>query len=198
MLGVILALLIVPLAAGLACAVVPGPSKVGPVVTGTCGVACLGLVLALVPAAAHHDFTYLSYLRVDALSTIFLLATAFLYAAVGIYSIGYLQHHGRGDRYARRFYAGFNLFAWAMLAAPLMNSLALVWIAIEVTTIISALLVAIEDTDGAAEAAWKYVLIASAGLGLALLATVFAYYAGSQVLGQHYDLTLPPLLAHAA
>ena len=65
-----------------------------------------------------------------------------------------------------------------MLAAPLMSSLALLWIAIEVTTIISALLVAIEDTDGAAEAAWKYVLIASAGLGLALLATIFAYYAG--------------------
>jgi len=163
MLGVILALLIVPLAAGLACAVLPGPTKVGPVVTGTSGVASFGLVLALIPDAAHHDLGYLTYLRVDALSVIFLLATGFLYAAVGVYSIGYIQHHGRGDRYARRFYAGFNLFAWAMLAAPLMSSLALLWIAIEITTIISALLVAIEDTDGAAEAAWKYLLIASAG-----------------------------------
>ncbi|HZC51364.1 MAG TPA: alpha-galactosidase, partial [Mycobacterium sp.] len=78
--------------------------------------------------------------------------------------------------------------AWSMLAAPLMSSLALLWIAVEVTTVISALLVAIEDTDGAAEAAWKYVLIASAGLGLALLGTVFAYYAGAQVLGEHYNL----------
>ncbi len=43
---------------------------------------------------------------------------------------------------------GFNLFAWSMLAAPLMSSLALLWIAIEVTTVVSALLVAIEDTDG--------------------------------------------------
>ena len=82
-----------------------------------------------------------------------------------------------------------------MLAAPLMSSLALLWIAVEVTTIISALLVAIEDTDGAAEAAWKYVLIASAGLGLALLGTVFAYYAGSQVLGEHYNLAIQPLIA---
>jgi hydrogenase-4 component F len=198
MLGVILALLIVPLAAGLACAVLPGPTKVGPVVTGTSGVASFGLVLALVPDAAHHDLGYITYLRVDALSVIFLLATSFLYAAVGVYSIGYVQHHGRGDRYARRFYAGFNLFAWAMLAAPLMSSLALLWIAIEITTIISALLVAIEDTDGAAEAAWKYVLIASAGLGLALLATVFAYFAGSQVLGEHYNLAIAPLIQHAA
>ena len=81
-----------------------------------------------------------------------------------------------------------------MLAAPLMSSLALLWIAVEVTTIISALLVAIEDTDGAAEAAWKYVLIASAGLSLALLATVLAYYAGSQVLGEHYNLAIEPLI----
>jgi len=193
-LGVILALLIVPLAASLACALLPGPAKVGPAVTGTCGVASFGLVLVLVPAAAHHDLSYLSYLRVDALSAIFLLATAFLYGAVGIYSIGYLRHHGHGSHYARRFYAGFNLFAWAMLAAPLMSSLALLWIAVEVTTIISALLVAIEDTDGAAEAAWKYVLIASAGLSLALLGTVFAYYAGSQVLGEHYNLAIEPLI----
>ena len=198
MLGVILALLIVPLAASLACALLPGPAKVGPAVTGTCGVASFGLVLALVPAAAHHDLSYLSYLRVDALSAIFLLATAFLYAAVSVYSIGYVRHHGRGDHYARRFYAGLNLFAWAMLAAPLMSSLALLWIAVEITTIISALLVAIEDTDGAAEAAWKYVLIASAGLGLGLLATVFAYYAGSQVLGEHYNLDIQPLILAGA
>jgi hydrogenase-4 component F len=198
MLGVILALLIVPLAAGLACAILPGSSKVSPVVTGTSGVACFGLVLALVPAAAHHDLSYLSYLRVDAVSAIFLLATGFLYAAVGIYSVGYIKHHGHDDRYARRFYAGFNLFAWAMLAAPLMSSLALLWIAVEITTVISALLVAIEDTEGAAEAAWKYVLIASAGLGLALLATVFAYFAGSQVLGEHYNLAIAPLIQHAA
>ena len=198
MLGVILALLIVPLAAGLACAVLPGPAKVGAVVTGTSGVASFGLVLALIPDAAHHDLGYLTYLRVDALSVIFMLATGFLYAAVGVYSIGYLQHHGHDGRYARRFYAGFNLFAWAMLAAPLMSSLALLWIAIEITTVISALLVAIEDTDGAVEAAWKYVLIASAGLGLALLATVFAYFAGSQVLGEHYNLAITPLIQHAA
>ena len=194
----VLALLIVPLAAGLACAALPGSSKVSPVVTGTSGVACFGLVLALVPAAAHHDLSYLSYLRVDAVSAIFLLATGFLYAAVGIYSVGYIKHHGHDARYTRRFYAGFNLFAWSMLAAPLMSSLALLWIAVEITTIVSALLVAIEDTDGAAEAAWKYVLIASAGLGLALLATVFAYFAGSQVLGEHYNLAIAPLIQHAA
>jgi hydrogenase-4 component F len=165
-------------------------------VTAVSGVGCLGLVIALVPAAAHRDLALLGFVRVDALSLVFLLATGFLYAAVAIYSIGYLPRGGEPGltRYSRRFWAGLNIFAWALLAAPLMGNLALLWVAIEVTTVISALLVAIEDTDGAAEAAWKYVLIASAGLGLALLATIFAYYAGAQVLGQSYDLGFAPLL----
>ncbi len=187
MIGVVLALLIVPAAAGLACLALPAGAAAG--LTAASGLASFGLVLAVVPAAAHHDLSYLSYLRVDAVSAIFLLATGFLYGAVAVYAVGYLKGH-----HDRRFYAGLNLFAWAMLAAPLMSSLALLWIAVEVTTIISALLVAIEDTDGAAEAAWKYVLIASAGLGLALLGTVFAYYAGSQVLGEHYNLAIGPLI----
>ena len=43
------------------------------------------------PAAAHRDLSYLSYLRADALSAIFLLATGFLYAAVAVYAVGYLE-----------------------------------------------------------------------------------------------------------
>jgi hydrogenase-4 component F len=196
MLAVVLALLIVPLAAGLTSAALPRTAA--RTITVLSGLACFALVLTLIPAVAHHDLNYFGYLRVDAVSAIFLLATSFLYAAVALYSVGYLKQHE--DLYARRFYAGLNLFAWAMLAAPLMSSLALLWIAVEVTTIISALLVAIEavptgEGDGAAEAAWKYLLIASAGLSLALLATVFVYFAGSQVLGQHYNLAIQPLLA---
>ena len=99
--------------------------------------------------------------------------------------------------YTRRFSLGLNLFAWSMLAAPLMSNLALLWVAVEVTTVISALLVAIEGTDGAAEAAWKYILIASAGLSIALLGTIFMYYAGAQVLGPHYSMAFAPLLQSA-
>src|ERR1700690_728138 len=190
MIGVILAILAVPLAAGIVSFWVPARAASG--ITVEAGIASFGLVLALIPAAAHGTLSYFSYLRVDALSGVFLLATGFLSAAVAIYAAGYLK--GRTDQYARRFYLGFNVFAWAMLAAPMMGSLALLWIAIEVTTVVSALLVAIEDTDGAAEASWKYVLIASAGLGLGLLATIFVYYAGAQVLGAHSDLAIQPLL----
>ena len=60
-------------------------------VTVASGLASFALVLALVPAAAHHDLNYLSYLRVDAVSAIFLLATGFLYGAVAVYAVGYTK-----------------------------------------------------------------------------------------------------------
>ena len=198
MFAVVLALLFIPLAAGIAALVVP--ARAAAAVTVVAGLASFGLVLALVPAAAHRTLSYVSYFRVDAISAIFMLATGFLYAIVAIYSAGYVQRETEQEspadrrRYARRFYALFNLFGWSMLVAPMMNSLALLWIAVEVTTVISALLVALENSDAAVEAAWKYVLIASAGLGLGLLATIFAYFAGAQVLGQHYDLALNTIL----
>jgi hydrogenase-4 component F len=196
--AILLLLLALPLAAALLC--LRAPARAAQAVTVVSGVASFCLVLSLAPAVARRDVSCLSFLRADAVSEVFLLATAFLYGLVALYSGGYLATaHSAGPpaAYARRFWAGLNLFAWAMLAAPLMSNLALLWVAIEVTTIVSALLVAIERTDGAAEAAWKYVLLASAGLGLALLATIFAYDAGAQVLGQSYDLGFTQLLGVA-
>ena len=195
---VVALLLILPAAAALAC--LRAPVSAAPGVTVSTAVACLVLVIVLVPPAADHDLAYLGFLRVDAVSVVFLLATSFLYAVVAVYSVGYLKHGpgGAGSaRYNRRFWVGLNVFAWAMLAAPLMGNLALLWVAVEITTVVSALLVAIENTDGSAEAAWKYLLIASAGLGLSLLATIFAYYSGAQVLGQSYDLGFTALLGSA-
>ncbi len=188
-------LLTLPVAAALA-ALVAG-ARTAQAVTAAAGIATFGLVIALVPAASRRDLSFGTFIRIDALSVVFLLATSFLYAAVSVYCIGYLRggHDGESfSRYARRFSLGLNLFAWSMLAAPMMSNLALLWVAIEVTTVISALLVAIEGTDGSTEAAWKYILIASAGLSIALLGTIFMYYAGAQVLGQHYNLAFAPLL----
>ncbi len=193
---IVLALLIVPVAAAIAALWLPGPAAGA--VTAAAGIASFGLVIALIPAASRGQVRWLGLVRIDALSVVFLLATGFLYACVAVYSIGYLRPagpHAAADKlYARRFWIGLNLFAWSMLAAPMMSNLALLWIAIEVTTIVSALLVALEGTDGAAEAAWKYVLLASAGLAIALLGTIFAYYAGAHVLGQSYSLAFSPLL----
>jgi hydrogenase-4 component F len=176
------------------------PTQTSKVVTALSGACVFGMSLAILPTvSAHKTVTLGGVLRVDALSLVFLLAVTFLYGATAIFAAGYL-HTGAGvagRRYDRRFWAGLNLFCWSMVAAPLLNGLALLWIAIEITTVISALLVAIDDTEGATEASWKYVLLASLGLGIALLATIFMYYAGSTVFGSSYNLTYTRLLAGA-
>jgi hydrogenase-4 component F len=176
------------------------PATIARWLTVASGAAAFALTLALVPtAASHSQIVAGSLLRVDALSVVFLVATTFLYGATAVFAGGYLHlaDTTSGARYGRRFYAGLNLFCWSMVAAPLVNGLALLWVAIEITTVISALLVAIDDTEGATEASWKYVLIASLGLGIALLATIMMYYAGSTVFGAAYNLSYAKLLAGA-
>jgi hydrogenase-4 component F len=206
--SVILVLLVfLPLASTMACIV--APHRVAARLTALTGLCTFVLAAVLVPASVDHTPTALRYLRADALSVVFLLGTCFLYAAVAIYSIGYLADEERAvrddtaeqqalfARHSTRFYLGINAFAWSMICAPLVNGLALLWVAVEITTVVSALLVALDNTEGATEAAWKYVLIASSGLGIALLATIFMYYAGAEVLGQSYDLAFDPLIAGA-
>jgi len=205
---VMLVLLVtVPLAMTLLSLVLPRRVTAGATVVA--GIASFGFAVALVPVAEHGTVHAVGYLRADALSVVFVLATAFLYATTSIYSVGYFGEQARETRragggaerqfrrYSMRFYVGFNAFAWSMLCAPLVNGLALLWVAIEITTVVSALLVALDRTDQATEAAWKYVLIASSGLGIALLATIMLYYAGARVLGDSYDLAFDPLLAVA-
>lgn len=194
----VLLLSVGPVAATIAAA---APVRGAPAATIVAGIVSLTGALTLVSPAGEGTLTAGGYLRADALSVVFLLATALLYAVTAVYSVGYLRAE-EGDpgfaKYSRRFYVGLNLFAGSMLAAPVVNGLALLWIAIEVTTVISALLVAIDGTDGAVEAAWKYVLIASVGLGIALLATIMMYYAGAQVFGQSFDLAVAPLVQAGA
>ena len=193
---VLVVLLAAPLVSAAVCAVLPGRSAQG--ATLVAGLACFSLSIVLV---GHPSSTALSgWLMVDPLSTVFVVPTAFLYFTTAIFSVGYL--HPAGDevaraRYLRRFWVGFNVFAWAMLMAPIVNGLPLLWVAVEITTVVSALLVALDNTPGATEAAWKYVLIASMGLGIALVATIVMYYAGSAVLGSGRELFYSRMLPAA-
>ncbi|WP_020502523.1 proton-conducting transporter membrane subunit [Sciscionella marina] len=173
-----------------------GHQRATETVTALLGAGSFGLAIVLMPHVSHGALQF-GFLRADAVSVVFLLGTTFLYAAASIYAIGYLRSDPENtdpSGYSRRFYLGLNLFAWSMMCAPLVDGLALLWVAVEITTVVSALLVAADRTDSAAEASWKYVLLASAGLGLGLLATIVMYYAGSTTLGQSFDLAFGPLL----
>lgn len=195
----LVAMLVVPFVTALSCW--RAPVRLARVLSIGAGVATFGLSLALVTSAQSRTVTALGgWLRADALSVVFLVASSFLYATTAAFAVGYLHvggDSGASRRYVRHFFSGLNLFCWALAVAPIVNGLALLWVTIEITTIVSALLVAIDNTDAATEAAWKYVLIASMGLGIALLATVVMYYAGTPVLGSAYQPFFGPLLAAA-
>lgn len=156
------------------------------------------LAIVLIPIVIKDGSASIgSFFFVDPLSLVFLIPTAFLYSATSIFSAGYIRvpTGSSGVRYIKHFQAGLNLFCWAMIMALIVNGLALLWVAIEITTVISALLVAIDDTERATEAAWKYLLLASLGLGIGLLATIFIYYSAATVLGQSHGLSFSNLLA---
>lgn len=71
------------------------------------------------------------------------------------------------------FHASVNLFHFTMLLVPSVDNLIVLWFAIEATTLVSALLVGYRNTPTSWEAAWKYMIITSTGIILALLGTMF-------------------------
>ncbi len=94
-----------------------------------------------------------------------------------------LLHRELDEARARRYYALVLTFLATMFAVPLLNNLGAMWIAIEATTIVSALLVSIHRDRAGLEAAWKYLIIGSVGIAFALFGTMMTFYAAAPILG---------------
>lgn len=129
----------------------------------------------------------------DGLSGVFLVSVAFVYVVVAIYSVGYLRPGIGHVRLRRIYWPLLNLFGLALLATPIVANLGVLWVAVELTTVVSALLVTSEGSDQSLEAGWKYIVIGSAGLALGLLGIVVIYAAGIPTLGDHYTPTYTTL-----
>jgi hydrogenase-4 component F len=129
-----------------------------------------------------------SYIIIDALGAWVILCAAIVYLLASIYAVGYMPLLGH-QKCLPRFYALFSGFALTTLIGPMMNNAGLYWIAIELTTLVSTFLVAHEQEAESIEAAWKYIIVVSGGISLALLGTILFYWAGSFVLGPTYDMT---------
>lgn len=136
------------------------------------------------------------YLLLDAFGTWVTLCVALVYVLSSIYAVGYMRILGESQRLPR-FYALFAGFALTTLVAPLMNNVGVYWIAVELTTLVSTFLVGFERAPESIEAAWKYIVVVSAGISLALLGTVLLYWAGTAVLGPSYNMTWSALLSAA-
>ncbi len=128
------------------------------------------------------------YVVIDGLGVWTILCAAIVYFLASIFAVGYMRLLGEPER-LHRFYAMFAGFALSTLIGPMMNNAGLYWIAVEVTTLISTFLVAYEREATSIEAAWKYIIIVSAGISLALLGTILFYWSGTFVLGPTYDMT---------
>jgi hydrogenase-4 component F len=195
-----IAILAVPLVAALVS--VRAGWRAARVVTVVAGSASLGLAIALASSVEHGGSVRAAHgwLVLDPLGAVFLVTTGLLYAIGAVFSVGYVRVEGREadhQPFARRYYALLNLFGWTMLLVPLASDFGTLWVAVELTTVVSALLVAIDRTDAALEASWKYLLIASCGLGIALLAIIVLYATGTSALGGSYVPRFARFLAHA-
>jgi hydrogenase-4 component F len=193
-------ILAVPLAATLLSLV--GAWRLVSAVTVASGLIALAMAILIAIKVSHGRVltTADGWLRVDSLGGVFLLGTGLLYAMAAVFSVGYLGVERDRPGFAgftKRYYALLNLFGCVMLLVPLAADFGVLWVAVELTTIVSALLVAIDRTDAALEAAWKYVLIASSGLGIALLSIIVLYATGTHVLGSAYIPKFVRFLAHA-
>ena len=181
----LLAVLLIPaLASGLSLLPVGERSKSS--VTIVASVLVLGLSIRIAAEVVRTGpVTELGgWLSSDALGALVLVLVAFVGFTAALFSSGYIAARTRDARSAngRHYYVLYNLFLLSMLAVPLIAHIALVWIAIALTTLFSAFLVGFEDTPEALEAAWKYVVLTTLGVVIALLGVLILYW-GTRVAG---------------
>ena len=160
----------------------------GATVTLIAAAAILGLsmwaTMDVVNASKHLLVVIPHWIALDALSALILLLIAVVNLTAALFSVGYMDFEKTGS--VRRYYVNFNLFVFSMLIVPLIREPNLVWVAVELTTLFSVLLVGFENTHEALEAAWKYVILTLMGAAIALLGFLLLYWAAKQAGVSHY------------
>ncbi|MDD3178747.1 MAG: proton-conducting transporter membrane subunit [Opitutaceae bacterium] len=187
------ALLLVPAAAGLACLPLRSHRLMAALVVATfgttlaLGVGLLHAVLARGVVTEFHEF-----LSADALSAWMVLLISIVSLATSLYAGRYFERDLAAGSVTpgrvREFYVLTPLFAASMFLVVLVNSVGVMWFAVETTALTSVLLVALYNRQTSLEAAWKYIILGSLGLALALFGSVFLYAAA---VGPHATGRLP-------
>jgi hydrogenase-4 component F len=136
------------------------------------GAISTGAALLILGLGASGTF---GYFYSDGLTELMVVTVSAIYLASILYSTFYIKHIKEPLFKFRWYYSLVDLFAFTMLLAIVVNNIGFIWIAIEATTVASALLVALERERTSIEAAWRYTLIVSAGLATSLLSVVLVY-----------------------
>ena len=139
--------------------------------------------LLVVPRPAPGD-----YLLIDDLNIVFIVLNTFVGFTAAVFSASYIGHEIEAGRltpaYVRFYHAMYQLMMFGMNLSLVSNNIGLMWVAIELATLTTVLMVGIYRTHEALEAAWKYFILGSVGIALALFGTILVYVAAQPVLGE--------------
>ena len=143
------------------------------------------------------------YLLVDDLNKVFIVLTTFVGFTTSVFSASYIGHEIEAGKlkpaFVRFYHAMYQTLMLAMNLALIANNIGLMWVAIEVATLTTVLMVGIYRTHEALEAAWKYFILGSVGIALALFGTILVYMAARPVIGEGLDaMVWTVLVARAA
>lgn len=142
----------------------------------------LGRILLLITALLHLQLSVMSwmgrltpaftnYFSASPEGLLILMVTSFIFVCIGLYSFSYMKETKMENKPV--FICCMLLFLGTMSMVTLSDHPIVLWIAIEATTLVSAPLIFIHRSKEALEATWKYVLICSVGIALALLGYFF-------------------------
>jgi hydrogenase-4 component F len=142
------------------------------------------------------------YLLVDDLNATFIVLTTFVGLTTSIFSASYIGHELEIGRltppFVRFYHAMYQVLMFAMNLALVANNIGLMWVAIELATLTTVLMVGIYRTHEALEAAWKYFILGSVGIALALFGTILVYMAARPVVGEGLDAMVWTILVTRA
>ncbi len=145
----------------------------------------MGLVRAVARFQSASAFD--GFLYADALSALVVVLTAFVSFVCAIYAVGYfrtdLEKRNITLGRLKEYYVLTPLFVFALFLVALANNLGIMWVAIEASTLASVLLIAFYNQKTSLEAAWKYIIIGSIGISMALFGTLMTYYSASHIVG---------------
>jgi hydrogenase-4 component F len=142
-------------------------------------------------------------LFIDDLNVVFIVLNTLVGFTTSVFSASYIAHELESGRltptYLRFYHAMYQAMMFGMNLALVANNIGLLWVAIELATLTTVMMVGIYRTAEALEAAWKYFILGSVGIALALFGTILVYVASQPVIGEGLDaMTWTILIERAA
>ena len=181
------AVLIVPVGGATLLALVPGyraSARLNIVISLTTFLSAVSLFVVDRPVPG-------TYMLVDDLNIVFIVLNTFVGFTTSIFSGSYIAHEletGRLTTTNLRFYhAMYQIMMFGMNLAFVSGNIGLMWVAVELATLTTVVMVGMYRTHEALEAAWKYFILGSVGIAFALFGTILVYMAARPVLGEGQD-----------